>query len=62
MGKEEKVIAVIWDIRRQLWERHNTEEKIRIVLEGLRSEEKKRYITDKPTSEFSPTRSFCQAA
>ena len=41
MVKEEKVSAeeVVRDIRRQTRKKYNAEEKIRIVLEGLRGEE-----------------------
>jgi transposase len=41
MAKEEKVSAeqVVRDIRRQTRRKYNAEEKIRIVLEGLRGEE-----------------------
>ena len=41
MAKEEKVSAeaVVRDIRRQTRKKYNAEEKIRIVLEGLRGEE-----------------------
>ena len=42
MAKEEKVSAeeVVQDIRRQTRKKYNAEEKIRIVLEGLRGEER----------------------
>ena len=41
MAKEEKVSAeqVVRDIRRQTRKKYSAEEKIRIVLEGLRGEE-----------------------
>jgi transposase len=41
MAKEEKVSAeqTVRDIRRQTRRKYNAEEKIRIVLEGLRGEE-----------------------
>jgi transposase len=39
MGKKVSAEATVKDIRRQTRRQHNAEEKIRIVLEGLRGEE-----------------------
>lgn len=39
MGQKVSAEATIKDIRRQTRRQHSTEEKIRIVLEGLRGEE-----------------------
>ena len=39
MSKKDPAEKVVRDIRRKTRRRHSTEEKIRIVLEGLRGEE-----------------------
>ena len=39
MSKKDPAGKVVRDIRRKTRRRHSTEEKIRIVLEGLRGEE-----------------------
>ena len=39
MGKKDPAEKVVRDIRRKTRRRHSTEEKIRIILEGLRGEE-----------------------
>jgi len=39
MSKKDPTEKMVWDIRRKTRRKHSTEEKIRIVLEGLRGEE-----------------------
>ncbi len=39
MAKEGSAEATIRDIKRRTWRKYNAEEKIRIVIEGLRGEE-----------------------
>lgn len=38
MAKKESVEKTVKNIRRQMWKKYSAEDKIRIVLEGLRGE------------------------
>ena len=61
MAKKGSAEAMVRDIKRKTRRQHNTEEKIRIVLEGLRGEEtiaalRGRHVVPTIGSEAAPTR------